>query len=43
MPRPREPVTHPLMHRTRSPDYAVILSAIDMMLDDTSCTPSKEM
>jgi mannose-6-phosphate isomerase-like protein (cupin superfamily) len=31
------PVTHPLMHRTRSLDYAVILSGeIDMMLDDTS-------
>jgi mannose-6-phosphate isomerase-like protein (cupin superfamily) len=30
------PVTHPLMHRTRSLDYAVILSGeIDMMLDDT--------
>src|SRR5580693_8512085 len=30
------PVTHPLMHRTRSVDYAVILSGeIDMMLDDT--------
>ena len=31
------PVTHPLMHRTRSLDYAIILSGeIDMMLDDTS-------
>lgn len=31
------PVTHPLMHRTRSLDYAVILSGeIDMMLDDKS-------
>jgi mannose-6-phosphate isomerase-like protein (cupin superfamily) len=31
------PVRHPLMHRTRSLDYAVILSGeIDMMLDDTS-------
>jgi mannose-6-phosphate isomerase-like protein (cupin superfamily) len=31
------PVTHPLMHRTRTLDYAVILSGeIDMMLDDTS-------
>ena len=31
------PVTHPLMHRTRSLDYAVILSGeIDMMLDDIS-------
>ena len=29
------PVTHPLMHRTRSVDYAVILSGeIDMTLDD---------
>ena len=29
------PVTHPLMHRTRSVDYAVVLSGeIDMMLDD---------
>jgi mannose-6-phosphate isomerase-like protein (cupin superfamily) len=29
-------VTHPLMHRTRSVDYAVVLSGeIDMMLDDT--------
>jgi len=31
------PVTHPLMHRTRSLDYAVVLSGeIDMMLDETS-------
>jgi mannose-6-phosphate isomerase-like protein (cupin superfamily) len=31
------PVKHPMMHRTRSLDYAVILSGeIDMMLDDTS-------
>jgi len=31
------PVTHPLMHRTRSLDYAVVLSGeIDMMLDGTS-------
>ena len=31
------PVKHPLMHRTRTLDYAVILSGeIDMMLDDTS-------
>jgi mannose-6-phosphate isomerase-like protein (cupin superfamily) len=31
------PVTHPLMHRTRSADYAVVLSGeIDMMLDDTA-------
>jgi mannose-6-phosphate isomerase-like protein (cupin superfamily) len=30
-------VKHPMMHRTRSLDYAVILSGeIDMMLDDTS-------
>jgi len=30
------PVTHPLMHRTRSVDYAVILSGeVDMMLDDS--------
>jgi uncharacterized cupin superfamily protein len=29
------PVTHPLMHRTRSLDYAVILAGeIDMVLDD---------
>ena len=29
------PVSHPLMHRTRSVDYAVVLSGeIDMMLDD---------
>jgi naringenin degradation protein FdeH len=31
------PVKHPMMHRTRSLDYAVILSGeIDMMLDDAS-------
>ena len=31
------PLKHPLMHRTRSLDYAVILSGeIDMMLDDSS-------
>jgi mannose-6-phosphate isomerase-like protein (cupin superfamily) len=31
------PVTHPMMHRTRSLDYAVILSGeIDMMLDDAT-------
>jgi mannose-6-phosphate isomerase-like protein (cupin superfamily) len=31
------PVTHPLMHRTRSVDYAVVLSGeIDMMLDDVT-------
>jgi mannose-6-phosphate isomerase-like protein (cupin superfamily) len=30
------PVTHPLMHRTRSVDYAVVLSGeIDMRLDDS--------
>jgi len=30
------PVTHPLMHRTRSIDYAVVLSGeIDMILDDS--------
>jgi len=30
-------VTHPFMHRTRSLDYAVVLSGeIDMMLDETS-------
>ncbi len=30
------PVKHPLMHRTRTVDYAVILAGeIDMMLDDT--------
>ncbi len=30
------PVKHPMMHRTRSLDYAVVLSGeIDMMLDDT--------
>jgi naringenin degradation protein FdeH len=31
------PVKHPLMHRTRTIDYAVILSGeIDMMLDDST-------
>jgi mannose-6-phosphate isomerase-like protein (cupin superfamily) len=31
------PVKHPLMHRTRTLDYAVVLSGeIDMMLDDSS-------
>src|SRR6202521_191981 len=31
------PVTHPLMHRTRSVAYAVVLSGeIDMMLDDAT-------
>jgi mannose-6-phosphate isomerase-like protein (cupin superfamily) len=31
------PVKHPLMHRTRTLDYAVVLSGeIDMMLDDAS-------
>lgn len=30
------PVTHPLMHRTRSVDYAVVLSGeIDMVLDES--------
>jgi uncharacterized cupin superfamily protein len=30
------PPKHPMMHRTRSLDYAIILSGeIDMMLDDT--------
>ena len=30
------PVKHPMMHRTRTLDYAVVLSGeIDMMLDDT--------
>ena len=30
------PVTHPLMHRTRSVDYAAVMSGeIDMMLDDS--------
>jgi mannose-6-phosphate isomerase-like protein (cupin superfamily) len=30
------PVTHPLMHRTRSVDYAVVMSGeIEMMLDDS--------
>jgi mannose-6-phosphate isomerase-like protein (cupin superfamily) len=30
------PVKHPLMHRTRTIDYAIIMSGeIDMMLDDT--------
>ena len=29
------PITHPLMHRTRTVDYAIIMSGeIDMMLDD---------
>jgi naringenin degradation protein FdeH len=31
-----QPVKHPLMHRTRTVDYAIILSGeIDMMLDDS--------
>ena len=31
------PVTHPLMHRTRSVDYAIVLSGeVDLMLDTTS-------
>ena len=35
-PRRGLPVRHPLMHRTRSVDYAVVLSGeIDMMLDDS--------
>jgi mannose-6-phosphate isomerase-like protein (cupin superfamily) len=30
------PVKHPLMHRTRTVDYAIVMSGeIDMMLDDT--------
>jgi len=34
-PRRGLPVRHPLMHRTRTVDYAVVLSGeIDMMLDD---------
>jgi mannose-6-phosphate isomerase-like protein (cupin superfamily) len=36
-PRRGLPVTHPLMHRTRSVDYAVILSGeIEMKLDDVT-------
>jgi mannose-6-phosphate isomerase-like protein (cupin superfamily) len=36
-PRRGVAVKHPLMHRTRSLDYAVVLSGeIDMMLDDSS-------
>ena len=32
-----KPPRHPLMHRTRSVDYAVVLSGeVDMMLDETS-------
>jgi mannose-6-phosphate isomerase-like protein (cupin superfamily) len=32
-----KPVTHPLMHRTRSLDYAVVLSGeVDMVLDSAS-------
>src|SRR6516225_4973370 len=35
-PRRGLPVRHPLMHRTRTVDYAVVLSGeIDMMLDDS--------
>jgi hypothetical protein len=35
-PRRGLPPTHPFMHRTRSIDYAVIMSGeIDMLLDDT--------
>jgi quercetin dioxygenase-like cupin family protein len=31
------PVSHPMMHRTRSVDYAVVLSGeIDMVLDDST-------
>ncbi len=31
------PITHPMMHRTRSLDYVVVLSGeIDLMLDDTT-------
>ena len=31
------PVKHPMMHRTRTVDYAVVMSGeIDMMLDDTA-------
>jgi uncharacterized cupin superfamily protein len=34
-PRKGHPPTHPYMHRTRSVDYAIILSGeIEMMLDD---------
>jgi mannose-6-phosphate isomerase-like protein (cupin superfamily) len=36
-PRRGLPVKHPLVHRTRSLDYAVILSGeVDMMLDDST-------
>jgi mannose-6-phosphate isomerase-like protein (cupin superfamily) len=36
-PKRGKPVKHPFVHRTRSVDYAVILSGeIDMMLDETS-------
>jgi mannose-6-phosphate isomerase-like protein (cupin superfamily) len=36
-PRRGLPVSHPMMHRTRSVDYAVVLSGeIDMVLDDSS-------
>ena len=35
-PRRGLPVRHPLMHRTRTVDYAVVLSGeIDVMLDDS--------
>ena len=35
-PKRGRPASHPLMHRTRSLDYAVVLSGeVDMMLDDT--------
>jgi mannose-6-phosphate isomerase-like protein (cupin superfamily) len=34
-PKRGQPVTHPLMHRTRTVDYAVILTGeLDLMLDD---------
>jgi mannose-6-phosphate isomerase-like protein (cupin superfamily) len=34
------PVTNPLMHRTRTVDYAIIMSGeIDMMLDDKTVRP----
>ena len=35
-PKRGRPASHPLMHRTRSLDYAVVLSGeVDMMLDDS--------
>jgi mannose-6-phosphate isomerase-like protein (cupin superfamily) len=37
VPAKGRPVKHPLMHRTRSLDYAVVLSGeVDMLLDDTT-------